>query len=142
MIAMVKTTQESQIKGKLHMNTLQENPLTLLALSWTNMGKIKQQKEEKVKILEDNNLEMHGKIAILEKQIDKQEQYSRCNCILLHSILEYKREVTDNVPVKTTFENKNVNIITVDDIDISHKIGKQDPQKKTPKTCDREISSI
>ena len=41
MIAMVKTTQESQIKGKLHMNTLQENPLTLLALSWTNMGKIK-----------------------------------------------------------------------------------------------------
>ena len=41
MIAMVKTTQESQIKGKLHVNTLQENPLTLLALSWTNMGKIK-----------------------------------------------------------------------------------------------------
>ena len=67
---------------------------------------------------------MHGKIAILEKQIDKQEQYSRCNCILLHSILEYKGEVTDNVPVKTIFENKNGNIITVDDIDRSHRIGK------------------
>ena len=48
---------------------------------------------------------MHDKIAILEEQIDRQEQYSRCNCILLHGIPESKGEFTDNVEVKTICEN-------------------------------------
>ena len=51
---------------------------------------------------------MYGRIAILEKEINRQEQYSRCNCILLHSIPESKA-------IKTVSENINDNI-TVDDI--------------------------
>ena len=73
---------------------------------------------------------MHDKIVILEKQIDRHEQYSRCNCILLCGIPEYIGEVNDDVAIKTICENVNDNIITVDDIDRSHGIGKYDPQKK------------
>ena len=73
---------------------------------------------------------MHDEIAILEKQIDRQEQYLRRNCILLHGIPECNGEVTDDVAVKTICENINDNIVTVDDIDRSHRIGKYEPMKK------------
>ena len=92
--------------------------------------------------LEDNNLKMHDKIAILENQIGRQEQYSRRNCILLHGIPECKCEDTDDVAVKTICENINDNIITEDNIDRSHSIGKYDPQKKKSNTCDCKIRSI
>ena len=73
---------------------------------------------------------MHDKIVILEKQIDRHKQYSRCNCILLFGIPEYIGEVNDDVAIKTICENVDDKIITVDDIDRSHGIGKYDPQKK------------
>ena len=93
-------------------------------------------KKEKIKILEDNNLKQNDSLAILEKQIDRQEQYSRCNCILLHGIPECTGEVTDDVAVKTICENINDNVmaITVDDINRSHRIGKYNPHKKNPRT--------
>ena len=132
MIALVKITQESQIKGKLHINKLREL-VDFISAKFDEYKEDKKQKEEKIKILEDNNLKIHDKIAILEKQIDRQEQYSRRNCILLHGIPESKGEVTDDVAVKTICENMNDNIITVDDINRSHRIGKYDRQKKNPR---------
>ena len=112
MAAMVKTTQESQFKGEMRMNKLQES------------------------------VKMHDKTAVLEKQIGRQELYSRRNCILLHGIPECKCEDTDDDAVKTICENINDNIITVDNIDRSHSIGKYDPQKKKSNTCDCKIRSI
>ena len=64
---MVKTTQESQIKGELHMNKLQEL-VDFISANFDKFENEKKQKEEKIKILEDNNLKMHDKIAILEKK--------------------------------------------------------------------------
>ena len=87
MIALVKTTQESQIRGKLHMNKLQES-VNFISTKFDECKKDKKQKEEKIKILEDNNLKMYDKITVLEKKIDKQEQYSRRNYILPHGIPE------------------------------------------------------
>ena len=84
---MVKTTQDSQIKGKLHMNKLQEL-VDFISANFDKFENKKKQKEEKIKVLEDNNLKIHDKIAILEKKTDRQEQYSRRNCILLHRIPE------------------------------------------------------
>ena len=128
----MKITQESQIKGKLHINKLREL-VDFISAKFDEYKEDKKQKEEKIKILEDNNLKIHDKIAILEKQIDRQEQYSRRNCILLHGIPESKGEVTDDVAVKIICENMNDNIITVDDINRSHRIGKYDRQKKNPR---------
>ena len=104
MIALVKTTQESQNKGELHISKLKES-FDFISAKFDEYEKYRKQKEEKIKILEDNNLKMHDKIAISEEQIDRQEQYSRCNCILLHGIPKSKGEFTDNVEVKTICEN-------------------------------------
>ena len=70
---------------------------------------------------------MYKKIAFLENS-----SYSRRNCILLHHIPENKDEVTDDVGAKTICKNINDNIITVDDIGRSHRIGKYNPRKKYP----------
>ena len=77
----------------------------------------------------------NDRLAILEKQIDRQEHYSRYNCILLHGIPECKGEVSDDVAVKTICENINDNVmaITVDDINRSHRIGKYNTHKKNPR---------
>ena len=52
MAAMVKTTKESQFKGEIRMNKLHESVDFICA---------------RFNELEDNNLKMHDKIAILEK---------------------------------------------------------------------------
>ena len=115
---MVKTKQETQFKGEMQVARIL---LTLLALSLTNTRKTKSKKKK----LEDNNLKIHDKIDVLEKQSD--------NCLLLYATPYCKGEVTDDVAIKTICENINDNIITVDDIDRSHRTGKYDPQRKNPR---------
>ena len=78
------------------------------------------QKQQKTKNLEDKNLKIFSKIIISAKQIDKQEQHSRRNC----------NEVADDIAVKKICKNIYDNIITVDDINRSHRIYKYDSQKK------------
>ena len=46
MIAMVKTTQESQFKGEMHMNKLQES-VYFISAKFDEYEKDKKQKEEK-----------------------------------------------------------------------------------------------
>ena len=67
---MVKTKQETQFKGEMQVARIL---LTLLALSLTNTRKTKSKKKN----LEDNNLKIHDKIDVLEKQSD--------NCLLLYA---------------------------------------------------------
>ena len=85
--------------------------------------------------------------SYFKKQIDKQEQFSKRNYILMHGMTQSKGEVTDYITVKTICENINDNIVAVDihDIDIStmiaitdnidrtHKTEKCNPQKKNPR---------
>ena len=78
------------------------------------------QKQRKIKNLENKNLRIFSKIIISAKQIDKQEQHSRRNWL----------EVADDIAVKKICKNINDNIITVDDINRSHRIHKYDSQKK------------
>ena len=93
-----------------------------------NTRKTKSKTKKKWKILEDNNLKLHDIIAILEKQIDRQEPYSRYTCIFLHDMQKSTCQIT-YIAAKTICKNINDNI-TVDDIDRSHRIGKYDPQQK------------
>lgn len=66
---------------------------------------------------------MSNKINELENEIDKQEQYSRHNCILIHGIPENVYEVTDECVIKTIAEHRVVKI-SVEDINRSDRLGK------------------
>ena len=56
---------------------------------------------------------MNKRIEELENKIDRQEQYSRRNCILIHGITENKEENIDQQGID--FINENVDI-KIDDI--------------------------
>ena len=59
----------------------------------------------------------------LSSQVDKQEQYSRCNCLLLHGIPENKNEKTDDLCLATINELLEL-AATEADIEHTHRIGK------------------
>ena len=73
---------------------------------------------------------MNEKIKELEKKIDRQEQYSRPNCIMIHGTAENKKENPDQQAIY--FINHNLEI-KVDEIEIdrSHRIGPYDKKSKT-----------
>ena len=68
----------------------------------------------------------------LEHLVDRQEQYSRRNCLLVHGIAETNDENTDGLVLKKINEKLDVEI-TENEIDRSHRIGrKKDGQKPRP----------
>ena len=72
-------------------------------------------------------------VAELVKQADNQEQYSRRNFLLGHGLFETTLENTDDLVI-TMFKNNMDMDIFSDDIDRSHRIGKQkdDPNTVRP----------
>ena len=72
---------------------------------------------------------MNERIEELENKIDRQEQYSRRNCILIHGIAENKEEKTDKQAIDFINENLDTKIDEID-IDRSHRIGRYDKTKK------------
>ena len=67
---------------------------------------------------------MSKKVENLEKEIDKHEQYSRQNCLLVHGIVETDDEVTDDLVIKTISPKMKIEISPVD-LDRTHRIGKK-----------------
>ena len=65
----------------------------------------------------------------LENKIDRQEQYSRQNCILIHGIAENKEENTDQQAIDFINENLDIKRDEID-IDRFHRIGRDDKLKK------------
>ena len=72
-------------------------------------------------------------VAELVKQADNQEQYSRRNCLLVHGLFETTLENTDDLVITMFKNNMDIEIFS-DDIDRSHRIGKQkdDPNTVRP----------
>ena len=59
----------------------------------------------------------------LKKKIDRQEQYSRRNCVLIHGIEENRDENTDEL-VNELVNEKLIEEISLHDIDRSHRLGR------------------
>ena len=92
---------------------------------------MKKRRENKKKIEELNGTvsKMNERIEELENKIDRQEQYSRRNCILIHGIAENKEENTDQQAIDFINENLDIKIDEID-IDRSHRIGRYGKTKK------------
>ena len=72
---------------------------------------------------------MNERIEELERKIDRQEQYSKRNCILIHGIAENKEENTDQQAIDFINDNLDTKIDGID-IDRSHRIGPYNKAKK------------
>ena len=67
----------------------------------------------------------------LENQLDRQEQYLRRNCILIHGITETQDENTDDISLRTINEHLELEL-TEKELDRTHRIGNPKSGNKRP----------
>ena len=72
------------------------------------------------------------KVEDLEKKMERQEQYSRRNCILIHGLKEEKNESTDDRVLKLFREELNEDVLLAD-LDRTHRIGKKSDSSSKPR---------
>ena len=65
---------------------------------------------------------MSNKVEKLEYRVDRMEQYSRCNSLLIHRLPEERLEDTDSLVIETVKEKMGLNISSAD-IDRTHRTG-------------------
>ena len=64
--------------------------------------------------------------------MDRQEQYSRRNCLLIHGITEGNQENTDDLALQISKEKLDIEL-TQRDLDQTHRIGKNDKKSNRPR---------
>ena len=95
------------------------------------------ERQEQDKILDYKKIHMVNmkkKIEKLERMVDRQEQYSCRNWILIHSITEGERKHTDELVLETLNEKMLVDL-TLSDLGRTHHIG----QKKSSSNKTRAV---
>ena len=60
----------------------------------------------------------------MDRSLDRHEQYCRTNCLLIHGFKENKKEDTDEFIIEI-FEKEMQEKVSVNDIDRSHRLGKE-----------------
>ena len=90
------------------------------------------ERQEQKKVIE----ELRGEVSSLNEklngfteQVDRQEQYSRRNCLLIHGITEGNQENTDDLALEIFREKLDIEL-TQRDLDRTHRIGKNDKRSK------------
>ena len=123
-------TKNSQIKGEEHLRELTKF-IEFAINRFDEYEKEKKEKDELIKNLRKDVNDMAGIIDNLSLGLDRQEQYSRRNCLLLHNIPETSNENTDDLVMKTVNEEL-LEAITINEIDRSHRLGKSQAGKIRP----------
>ena len=68
----------------------------------------------------------------VDKTLDRQEQYSRRNCLLVHGVEENNNEDTDQEIINIV-KNDLGEEITIHDIDRTHRLGKRKLDNNVPR---------
>ena len=117
------SAKDSQFKGELRLKDLNE-AVNFISTKFDKYEKERKEREQLIEKLEENVSVMNKKVENLEKEIDKHEQYSRQNFLLIHGIAEADDEVTDDLVIETISMKMNIEISPAD-LDRTHRIGKK-----------------
>ena len=113
-------TKMSQIKGEQHLMDLNKT----VNFICEKFDEYERDRAEKKKIISElqKNINMSATIESLKGCLDRQEQYSRRNCLLIHGLPESKNENTDNLVIDTIKEKMGEEI-KKNEIDRSYRLG-------------------
>ena len=127
---MKQVTQDNQIiKGECQFRDLVKS-IKIYNDKFDELERDTSKKEEKINELEEKARKMDKKDDDLNRAIDRHEQYSHKNCILVHGVNKSENEDTDVVVTETLnvlLQEKLTDI----DIDRSHRIGTLKKSKKS-----------
>ena len=92
------------------------------------MNKTEEKIKKKVEELNGTVYKINKRIEELESKSDRQEQYFKRNCILIHGIAENKEGNTDQQAIDFINDNLGIKLNKID-MDRSHRIGRYDKAK-------------
>ena len=126
---MQEKTQSSQIKGELQLKDLSE-AVEFITKKFDQYETERKEKEKIINDLQGKLSEMSNEIEVLKNSLDRQQQYSRRNCVLIHGIPEEKGEDTDEQVLKIIREELGGEV-EKSDLYRTHRIGafKEDKSK-------------
>ena len=111
-----------QIKGTELLNDMNKAS-NVINKKFEEFEKDLKKKEEKIKFLEKENSYLNKRLYEMDAVIDRQEQYSWRNCLLVHGIVEETVEDTDEKIINTLQQSMD-ETIKPEDIDRSHRFSK------------------
>ena len=114
-------TQTSQIKGESQLKDLSE-AVEFIAEKFDQYETERKEKEKIINDLQGKVSEISNEIEVLKNSLDRQQQYSRRNCVLIHGIPEQKGEDMDEQALKIIREELG-ETVEKSDLDRAHRIG-------------------
>ena len=102
--------QDSQIKDKNQLNSLSE-AMNFMTKKFEVSERERQKKDNIIDTMKSDMVNLNEKIEKLERIVDRQEQYSRRDCLLLHGIAERERENIDELVLETLNEKMRIDFI-------------------------------
>ena len=118
---LVKTTNKNQIECARKLENL-TNAVNFIRKKFEVYEAEKREKDEVTKSLRGEVLALHNNLENLEVKLEKQEQYSLRNCLLIHDISENKDKDTDDLVIKALKTHMNIDR-KVEQIDWINRIG-------------------
>ena len=92
--------KEKEIKGKSDLSELTK-AIDLISGKFNNYESEKREKDKTIKDLKSTLSGFNTYVKNVENQLDRQEEYSRRNCILIYGITETQDENTDGISIRT-----------------------------------------
>ena len=123
LFAISTTTRDEQIKGTGELKELNKS-ITHFNERIEAYEKEKIEREKQIEDLKEEVHDLKEKLIQVDTTLDRHEQYSRRNCLLLHGIKENDHEYTDMLVMSTLKENMGADLFPTD-IDHTHRIGKK-----------------
>ena len=111
----------NQIKGEQHLMDLNKT-VNFICEKFDEYERDRAEKEKIINGLQKNVNDMSATIESLKGCLDRQEQYSRRNSLLIHGLPESKNENTDELVIDAIKEKMGEEI-EKNEIDRSHRIG-------------------
>ena len=126
-------TKMSQIKGEQHLMDLNKT-INFICEKFDEYEYDRAEKEKNVSELQ-KNVNLSAKTESLKACLDRQEQYSRRNCLLIHGLPESKNENTNELVIDTIIEKMGEEIE-------NNKIGSRSHRLGAPKSNGKSRPTI
>ena len=127
---MLEKTEDRQIKGECQLTDLAKG-VEFITQKFDEYEKDRQEKDAIIATLQNKLKSTSMKVKDLEKKIEKQEQYSRTNSILIHGFKEEMNKSTDDRVLELFREELNEEVLSAD-LDRTHRIGKKRESSSKP----------
>ena len=102
--------KEKEIKGKSDFNELTA-AIDLISGKFDNYESEKREKYKAIKDLKSTLPGFNTSVKNVENQLDRQEEYSRRNCILIYGIIETQDENNDGISLRTKNKHLEVRVV-------------------------------